>query len=162
MDPRKKNRPTPNRKAAFLRVLSETGNVTRAARETGLSRSTAMRHRAKDPAFAEAWAEALDVGADALEAEARRRAVEGVERPVFGRVATGLDGQVGVVREYSDTLLIFLLKGCRPEKYRERREISATTHGKITVDYVNDWRAEAVPAVLGTPPLVGISDDEKN
>jgi len=25
-----------------------------------------------------------------------------------------------MVREYSDTLLIFLLKGLRPEKYRER------------------------------------------
>jgi hypothetical protein len=48
-----------------------------------------------------------------LEDEAVRRAYEGVERPVFqgGK-------QVGVVREYSDTLLIFLLKALRPEKYR--------------------------------------------
>ncbi|MBX6773030.1 MAG: hypothetical protein IRY83_14975 [Chloroflexi bacterium] len=56
---------------------------------------------------------------DALEAEAWRRAVDGVERPVYQ------NGQrVGAVREYSDTLLIFLLKGGRPQKYRERYELS--------------------------------------
>ena len=32
------------------------------------------------------------------------------------------------VREFSDTLLIFLLKGAMPEKYRERHE--------ITIDHV--------------------------
>ena len=43
---------------------------------------------------------------DALEAEARRRAVEGVRKPVF------YQGVIcGWVGEYSDTLLIFLLKG---------------------------------------------------
>ena len=31
--------------------------------------------------------------------------------------------QVGTVREYSDTLLIFLLKGWKPEKYKDRREV---------------------------------------
>ena len=31
---------------------------------------------------------------------------------------------VGTIRKYSDTLLIFLLKGALPEVYRERYEIS--------------------------------------
>jgi hypothetical protein len=31
------------------------------------------------------------------------------------------------IREYSDTLLIFLLKAARPEKYRERRHSSVET-----------------------------------
>ena len=53
-----------------------------------------------------------------LEPEAIRRTVEGVEKPVYhqGR-------QVGTVREYSDTLLIFLLKGWKSERYTERREV---------------------------------------
>ena len=50
----------------------------------------------------------------------RRRAVEGVEEPVgWYKGEAG-----GVVRKYSDTLLIFLLKGRKPEMYRERYEHS--------------------------------------
>ncbi len=62
---------------------------------------------------------AEEVAADRLEAEAWRRAVEGVERPVGWY--QGKPG--GYVKEYSDVLLIFLLKGLRPEKYRERMEL---------------------------------------
>jgi hypothetical protein len=48
-----------------------------------------------------------------LEDEAVRRAYEGWLKPVFyqGR-------QCGAVRRYSDKLLMFLLKGWRPERYR--------------------------------------------
>lgn len=59
--------------------------------------------------------EALDVGAGALEDEAVRRAYVGVEEPLFYQ-----GKQCGTVRKYSDTLLIFLLKGAKPAKYRER------------------------------------------
>jgi len=54
---------------------------------------------------------------DALEDEAIRRAHDGTMKPVFhgGK-------KVGEVREYSDKLLIFLLKGCKPEKYAVRRK----------------------------------------
>ena len=46
---------------------------------------------------------------DNLEAEAYRRAVEGVERPVYqgGRL-------VGTVREYSDSLLTIMLRARHP------------------------------------------------
>lgn len=49
-----------------------------------------------------------------LEQEAYRRAVEGVEEPVYqgGEL-------VGTVRRYSDKLLEFLLRGRRPQVYRE-------------------------------------------
>ena len=51
-----------------------------------------------------------------LEAEADRRAVEGVVKPLFYK------GQrlPVEVREYSDVLLMFRLKALRPEQYRER------------------------------------------
>jgi hypothetical protein len=54
---------------------------------------------------------------DQLEEEARRRAVDGVLKPVFQR-----GRQVGRIREYSDVLLVTLLKGKRPDTYRERFE----------------------------------------
>jgi hypothetical protein len=53
-----------------------------------------------------------------LEDEAVRRAYEGVEKPVCQ-----MGKEVGVIREYSDTMLIFLLKGLRPAKYRERYDV---------------------------------------
>ena len=53
----------------------------------------------------------MDEAADALEREAWRRGAEGVSRPVYqqGR-------EVGVIQEYSDALLIHMLKAHRPEK----------------------------------------------
>ena len=56
---------------------------------------------------------------DALEGEAWRRAVEGVEEPVGWY--KGESG--GVVRRYSDTLLIVLMRGLMPERYGNRVEV---------------------------------------
>ena len=50
-------------------------------------------------------------GRGCLEDEARRRAVDGVDEPVFQQ-----GKQVGTIRKHSDTLLIFLLKGIRPQE----------------------------------------------
>lgn len=104
------------KKGRFLRLLAETGNVTLAAEAAGVARQTPYKWRDKDSKFAEAWAAAEEEAADRLEAEARRRAVEGVEKPVYQG-----GHMVGTIREYSDTLLIFLLKGARPEKYKDRQ-----------------------------------------
>lgn len=60
-----------------------------------------------------------------LELEARRRACEGVERKKFHQGEPVIDPVTGkhyVEREYSDILLICLLKAHRPKKYRERFE----------------------------------------
>ena len=63
-----------------------------------MPRRTAYYHRNADTTFAAAWDSACDEAADILEAEARRRAVEGTLRPVYqgGR-------HVGDIREYSDS-----------------------------------------------------------
>lgn len=72
----------------------------------------------------------------ALEAEAFRRAHDGVEDPIVyqGRFVylTGPDGEplldadgnprLAKLRKYSDTLLMFLMKAAMPEKYRERHQ----------------------------------------
>ena len=68
------------------------------AHGAGIDWSTAYRSRRRSPRFAAQWDAAIEEAADELEAEARRRAM-----------AT------------SDTLLIFLLKGARPERYRDRQ-----------------------------------------
>lgn len=107
------------KKGAFLAAYAEMGVVTYSANAAGISRQTHYTWLESDPEYAEQFAAAEQSAIDVLEAEARRRAVEGVERPVGWY--KGKPG--GSVREYSDTLLIFLLKGARPEKYSDRHRV---------------------------------------
>ncbi len=87
----------------------------------------------EDPEYAAAFTEAQEEAADRLEEEARRRAVEGVDEPVFYK-----GKKCGAIRRYSDSLLIFLLKGVRPEKFKERSstELSGPQGGDIVVTFV--------------------------
>jgi hypothetical protein len=83
---------------AFLAALENTGSVTKAAETVNMGRSNVYQYKRSDPEFATAWEQALDIAADTLEDEARKRAFAG-----------------------SDVLLMFLLKGIRPQKWRESR-----------------------------------------
>lgn len=115
----------------FLAELRRTGIIGKACDAAEVDRTTAYRHRDQDEDFATAWREALEYATDTVEAEARRRAVEGVEEPVFGRVARDEDGQIGTVRKYSDTLTLALLKAHRPELYRDRKDLHHS--GAVTI-----------------------------
>lgn len=106
---------TPGRKRAFLTVLSETCNASLACAAINQPRRTVYNWRNADPEFAQDWAAARAMGADAIEDELVRRAVEGIEVPVYHRGAI-----VGAVRRYNDRLLMVLLKALKPERYRER------------------------------------------
>lgn len=115
----------------FLERLAETGNVSLAAQFAGLSKQTAYNHRHSDDEFARQWDDALDTATDLLEQEARRRAYEGVDEPVFYK-----GDEVGTIRKYSDTLLIFLLKGLRPEKYRDNATVVHEGNPQKPIAYV--------------------------
>ena len=63
---------------------------------------------------------------------------------------------MGTVREYSDTLLIFLLKGIMPNKYRDRVQTEHVGFGgsPLTVKFVmpEGYQRPAVnPATLKVP-----------
>ncbi len=111
---------TPKKRAAFLETLAECGNVSEACKVAVVSRDCVYRLRKADKEFAAQWENAIDIACDGLELEARRRAKEGWLEPVHWQ---GMP--CSVVRKYSDTLLIFLLKGANPEKYRERFDVAA-------------------------------------
>jgi hypothetical protein len=104
-----------SKKGKFLRALTEGYSVTGAAKIARVDRTTVYVWRKDDDDFKAAWDEAIEAGGDLLEDEAWKRATKGTLKPIYqgGK-------KVGSVREYSDTLLIFLLKGRKPEKYRER------------------------------------------
>jgi len=121
---------TDSRKAKFLKLLAETGNISFSAKSIGSGPTTVHRHINEDPDFKALVDEAKEIAADALEAEARRRAVEGVRRGIYyqgERVDTEL--------HFSDRMLEILLKANKPEKFRERFEHTGHLTGTFT-DYV--------------------------
>jgi transposase-like protein len=108
--------PTAERQRRFLAAYSDLGNIRRAAEASGVNRGThylwlkqAQAQLPRDQARGTAdenymvrFERTKEDAIDSLEAEARRRALEG-----------------------SDVLLIFLLKGLRPEVYnRDRVELT--------------------------------------
>lgn len=104
-------------KKDFIKALADCGNVTKAAETVGVPSRTLYSHRYKDEEFAEAWDFALDEANDRLEYEAWRRAVQGVDRPIYQKGEL-----IGHERTYSDRLLERLLEATKPEKYRHRTE----------------------------------------
>lgn len=103
-------------KAMFLRVLAQKGgNVTAACRSMMITVASAKRAKDKDAEFAKGWSEAIEIGNILLEDEARRRAIDGVEKPIFWR---GI--QISTVREYSDGLLKFILSRRNKEIFGDR------------------------------------------
>lgn len=106
--------PKKDYRQVFLDKLSKSPNVSAAAKAAGYSRKFFYELRKEDLEFAEQWQEALDSSLDTAEGELYRRAVRGVVKRIYYQ-----DKQIDTVREYSDTLLIFLLKSHKPEVYRE-------------------------------------------
>lgn len=92
------------RKQAFLKLYAANANISAACRDLHMDTDTIYRWLQVDPAFAVAMERAHEQATDELEEAARKRALED-----------------------SDTLLIFLLKGNRPERYGDRRRIEYTT-----------------------------------
>lgn len=144
----------------MLAAYAQCGNITRAATAAGVARS--MHYLwLQEPEYADAFDRANDEAVERMEEEARRRAVEGVTRYKFdkgrpilhptlcicGAVKQEHD-ETGCARteckeflsapytehEYSDTLLIFLLKGAKPERYRERVEHTGEVRALVVRD----------------------------
>lgn len=90
-----------------------------------------------------------------LEDEAHRRAFEGVDKPVFYQ-----GDECGTIREYSDTLAIFLLKAHNPEKYRENSKVELEANIRVNDMTDDEIRAE-IAALVGAgivAPSNGIDD----
>jgi transposase len=125
---------------AFLKALSSGHTITKAAELAGISRAALYVWRdAEDEAgkaFAAEWEQALEEGIDRLEDEARRRAVDGVDKPVvaMGKIARNDDGTVLMIREYSDTLLALMLRAKKPAQYRDRIDANVNLKGGLTVN----------------------------
>lgn len=115
----------------FLAALSAGHTITKSAEIAGFSRACFYVWRDEDESFATVWDSALEEGVDRLEEEARRRAVDGVDKPVvaMGKIARNDDGSVLMIREYSDSLLALMLKAKKPAEYRDRQSVDFDLKG---------------------------------
>jgi hypothetical protein len=107
----------------------------------GTSRTRVYELRKVDEDFRTAWDEAENNASDKLEAEAWRRAVDGVQEPLVsaGKIIRDDDGNPIAIRRYSDAMLTLLLKARRPEKFRERSSVEMSGPGGKPIE-VSDAR----------------------
>jgi hypothetical protein len=97
-----------------LAAFEELANVTKACKKAKVPRRT-FYNWLKEEEFNKQFEEALEICIGVLEDEATRRAIEGTLKPVYHQGV-----KIGSIREYSDTLLIVLLKARAPQKYKDR------------------------------------------
>lgn len=115
---------TPEKDERLLDKLRRGYSVAAACRAEGIGRTSYYERHKDDPAFAKAADDAIEEGTDLLEDIARKRAV--------------------APKDASDTLLIFLLKGRRPEKYRDNSTMrhEGPDGGPLVVSLVRHYAPE--------------------
>lgn len=101
------------RKLIYLDWIAKEGTYYLGAKAAGVTYATVLNHRAKDPEFARAEQEAKEENTDTLIREAKRRAIEGVSKPLIG--GRNKDEVVAYEQVYSDGLLQTLMKSRRSE-----------------------------------------------
>ncbi len=112
-------------KIAWLEAFERELTVSAACKAAKIGRTTAYDARQTDEAFAQAWDDLENQTTDTMEREGYRRAVEGTERDIYHQGEV-----VGKERQFSDTLLIFMLKARKPETYRENMKVEHA--GKVS------------------------------
>ncbi len=129
-------------KMVFLRAYAKHGIISDGTQSAGITYRTFYGWRKNDEVFHEDCKTAESMANDLMEREARRRAIEGFDRPVI------YQGEVTeTYTDYSDSLLTTLLKGNRPEKYKERTQLSGSVGRPLTLD--EETKEDVVSSILG-------------
>jgi hypothetical protein len=104
--------------------------------KAGISVVSWDKWKSDDEVIRERAHAAVERGTDLIEDEARRRAVEGTDKPVFQQGEC-----VGFIREYSDTLMQMVLGGRRSAYRKTSVEMSGPNGGaiphKVEVEFVS-------------------------
>jgi len=147
-------------KEQFLEGLRQGMTFSQAAEAACHPAITFSWHRRRYPEFAEAVDQAREIGSDKIEAEALKRGIEGVLKPIIGKVEPGIDGHLrdadgNPLYEivYSDRLLEVLLKGRKPE-YKDKPTVDITNQ---TLNVSLEDRSAALDAVARVLESAGVT-----
>jgi len=139
----------------FLEHYATSANITASCKAASISRSTILFLREHDEAFQEAFQQAHDVSVDALVAEARRRAIEGVTEPTGWY--KGKPG--GYVQRFGDNLLMFMIKKEIPE-YRDKWEVTGAGGQPLQI-LLSSYGAQEAPKKGYNDPTDQLKGSEK-
>jgi hypothetical protein len=110
-------------KHAFLEAYAEWANISYACKVSGVARQNIYDWQEHDAEFSASFHRAESAATERLEREAWRRAVEGspYERTSYWHgEPVGTDHKI----EYSDQLMMLLLRARRPDLYREKVDVA--------------------------------------
>lgn len=126
------------KKRAFLAAYAKVGIIGTACRHAGINRWTYYHWVEHDEHFAVSVKRSYAEACDYIEQLALERATVGHEvvKEIHER---GEDGAVVLVRRevsthVSDTMLAMMLNGAKPEKYKQRTEVTQTGPALKAVD----------------------------
>ena len=145
----------PDLRQIFLETLATTGNVSNACIAAGVSRTAAYMLRERDEVFKGQWEVAARLGADALEDEAYRRAMEGQDEAIVwqgeimeDQVVDNATGEVKkvprTVKKFDNGLLKFLLAAAKPDKYKNRTAVEESGPNGGPINHVHKIEVEFV------------------
>ena len=140
---------TPGKIRNLLEALAKGYSNSGACSLAGIGSTWFYDQKSDDPIFAEAVEAATNDGSDFLEDIARHRAIEGIDKPLVhqGRISMTVDENgkevIVSVKQYSDTLLMFLLNGRRPEKYVTYHKHGGDSRNPIVVQTVHELVSNA-------------------
>lgn len=117
---------TLRRQVAFLGAYALTGVMATACEAAKVSRETVQRWGHEDATFEGLMRQAYEDARDRVEHELVRRAVDGVDKPVYYKGV-----KVDTVKEYSDTLLALLIKQRRPSFAQAEKTGGSTTNVSV-------------------------------
>lgn len=148
----------------FLETFAKAANVTLACRSAGIERPTFYRWLEHDTPFSirYKWAEAE--ANDAIRGAIYRRAVQGIDKPLHhhGQMVTEevIDPKTGqkvrrpvTVREYSDTLLMFLAKSRMPE-FKDKQQVELSGRDGAPIETHSTKTVEVDVSKLSTEQLL--------
>ena len=101
----------------FELVVRYGGNISRACEIAKVTRVAVYARRDSNEEFAARLARCVEQGSDVMMDEARRRAFEGVTEKVYWQ-----GDPVDVKQTYSDALIQFMLRGLKPDVFKDRTE----------------------------------------
>lgn len=123
------------KKTGFLVAFTQLGSINQAARIVQIKPEQVRRWKKKDPVFLKLFKRAEEAITMTIEDEALRRATEGQKRIILYKgqpvlVPKNLKKPNGAQKIYvehtpSDTLLMFLLRGRAPNKYRNNVDLTS-------------------------------------
>lgn len=120
--------PLPDWTEPFLAELCRHGLIHTAARAVGTTPRQVSKYREGNETFEEYVQQALEESNDILELEARRRAVDGIEKGVYYQGV-----QVATETVYSDSLLVKMLEAKRKQEFSSRIQVEAYTPPTILI-----------------------------